>query len=180
MDVWHLHGLSGCDWYLGLGHRGWLTCIRSKHILTPPLWWIRWISGSIWETKRQLQVAKQVVLQHPFYPKLKKQKLRHKSIWRSSCLPFMITFVTLLMKLFVFYRRQNPKVIVTPMKSRLNPDFTIWVGPAVGMRGHLPCIEELPVQCPMGETFFPGFVLGFIICNGPQQKNGDPNNRGCR
>ena len=59
-------------YYLGLGHQGWLTCIRSKHILTPfgkvvdPV--DKWKHLGNEEAER---VAKQVVLQHPLYPKLK-------------------------------------------------------------------------------------------------------------
>lgn len=54
---------------------------------------------------------------------------------------------------FRVLQESKPKSDRNPNEVSFRPDFTIWVGPGVGMRGHLPCIEELPVQCPMGETF---------------------------
>ena len=58
------------------------------------------------------------------------------------------------------------------------PDFSSWIGPAVGPRGHLPDFEDLPSPCPMGEVFYKRVKGWFQHVQWPPDTTWSPNQRG--
>ena len=121
--------------------------------------------------------AKLVVQKHPLYPKLKRAFMSQISV-KQQIVAFHDYICDAVDETFRILKESKPVIEPEHGDHSNPPDFSSWIGPAVGPRGHLPDFEDLPSPCPMGEVFYKRVKGWFQHVQWPPDTTWSPNQRG--
>ncbi len=121
--------------------------------------------------------AKRAVQKHPLFPKLNRAFNSQNSI-KGQIIAYHDYICDAVDETFRILKDVKPEPSPGQGDHFNQPDFSTWVGPAIGPRGQLPNVDDLPSPCPMGEVFYSRVKEWFQRTQWPPRTAWNPQQQG--